>query len=133
MESPGWRLQRRQLVQALDENEGGVAELHLVAGRQLPFGFQGDAVDSGAVEALEVADAPFAFRHGDFGVFAAAQFILEDDAVGVGPAQREALSGLERKHVAVAIVAAHHEVGTGTRRDHELDGASAAKEGMPLQ
>jgi hypothetical protein len=52
-------------------------------------------------------------------VLAAAKLIFEKDAVGVGAPHGDALSRLERKDIAVAVVAAQHEIGTGAGSDHE--------------
>src|SRR5207244_3630628 len=81
----------------------------VVAGGQLDLAGEALVVDAGAVEAVEVADAPQAVGAEDLGVFAAAQLVLEDDAVGRGPAQGIAVGGGQGEHVAAAVVAPHHE------------------------
>src|SRR5262249_39052599 len=69
------------------------------------------AVDARAVEALQVAQPPAAVGVVDLGVLAAAQLVLQDDAVGRRPAEGEALPGDERVDVAEPVVTAGHQGG----------------------
>lgn len=56
----------------------------------------GNAVDLGAVCAVEVANAPVLVGIGDLGVYAAALVAAEDDPVGGRTAERVNLSRYER-------------------------------------
>src|SRR5262249_25522759 len=77
---------------------------------QLPFAVEPDVVDARAIETVEVADAPAAGAVADLGVLAAAQVVLEDNAVGRGPPQRVGLAGDERENVPEAIVATDYQI-----------------------
>jgi hypothetical protein len=98
-------------VHALDEQEVGPAEVDDVPRVEFPLAVQGLVVDAGAVEAVEVADAPAAVAPGDLGVFPGTQVVFEDNAVGSGPAQGVRLAGRNGEDVAEAVFAADHEIG----------------------
>src|SRR5260370_17743517 len=72
----------RELAHVLNKNKASPAHVNFVARRQLPFTLQGVAVDARAVEAVEIAHAPAAVGMIDLGMFAAAEIVLQDDAVG---------------------------------------------------
>ena len=117
-----------QLAHVLDEKEAGAAELHFVVGRQFAFALDGGAVESGAVEAVEVAEAPAAVGGADLGVFPTTEIVFEDDAVGGGPAEGAGLPRREREDVAEAVVPPDHEIGCRAR-GHGEDWSSDAPAG----
>ena len=83
-------------------------ELYRRAARRALLAAEADPVDSGAIKAVEVADTPTTAAETDLGVFAAAQVVLEDDAIGSGPAHSVGLAPHKRENVPEAIVAADH-------------------------
>ena len=111
------RARRRQVFELVDENEVAAADLKLVAGRQLPF-VDGGAADAGAVETLEIAEPPTVLGELDGGVFARAEFVLEDDAVGAGASERYPRTDFERVDVAVAVVVLDDQKRAGGNRSH---------------
>ena len=87
-----------------------MSQLQFVVGRQLTLALEGRAVETSAVKAVEVADAPAAFIAANFGVFPTTQIVFENDAIGRGAAEGAGLPRLQRKNVAEAVVAADHQV-----------------------
>src|SRR5262249_50679171 len=71
------------------------------------------AVDARPVHAFEVAHAPPADGVRNLRVLPAAQVVLEDDAVGVGPAQAVALADVQGQHVPEAVVTAKDQICVG--------------------
>ena len=102
-----------QLLHVLDVHQPGPAQVDFVARLEWPLDRDRLVVETGAVQAAQVADDPGAVGQVDFGVFPAAQFVLEDDAVGAGPAEREATPGLQREHLPEPIVQSDDQIGGG--------------------
>ena len=101
-----------------------LAEVDVVAGGEVELGGEAVAVDAGAVEAVEVADTPAAIGVEDLGVLAAAQLVLEDDAIGGGAAEGVAVGGGQGEDVSEAVVAPHHEVSRPVCRHGRARGQS---------
>ena len=97
-----------------------MADADLIIGRQLPFAIERLTVNARAVETVEIAQAPVTVGVIDLGVLAAALLVLQDDAIGVGPAQRVALARDQRIHVAEAIIPADHKISGGARRHNRI-------------
>src|SRR6516162_7139342 len=87
--------QVRQLIHVVHEQQVGTAQMDFILRSQLPFGIEANAIDARTVEAVEVADTPTAAAETDLSVLAAAQVVLEDDAIGRGPAQSVGLASNE--------------------------------------
>src|SRR5262249_61199355 len=104
------------LLHVRDGEEVRAAEVDFVAGGEFLLPFEAVAVEAGAVEAVEVAHAPAATGVVDLGVFAAAQFVLEDDAVGGGAPEVIALSDREGEYVSEAVVPPDYQINRRARR-----------------
>src|SRR5882724_5144474 len=89
--------------------------MDFVARRQLPFALQCVGIDARAVEAVEVADPPTLIRVINFGVFPAAEIVLENDAIGPGPAHGISMADGQGKHVAKSVLPASDQVSRCSR------------------
>jgi hypothetical protein len=127
--SRGAGRQGGQLVEALNEQEPAAAQADLIARPQVALALERLLVDPGAVEAAAVADAPLAGGEVDLGVLAAAQVVVENHLVGLGPAEGVALPRVQGEHAAQPIGPADHEKGLAPRRH----GASLGPQGRPAR
>src|SRR5262249_49193353 len=113
--SRGGRTRRvGELVHVLDEEKVRPAQTDLVAGVQVGLALDPFPVDTNTVETVQVADAPAAVSQANLGMLAAAQVVLENDAIGGSPAQGTALGGGQGKDVPVSVFAADHQVSGGS-------------------
>ncbi len=99
-----------QLAHIFYEKQGGASDVNFVVGRQAPFVIEAITVHPRAVEAVEVVEAPAAVGKVDLGVLPAAQVVLENNVVGVSPAQGVTLARLQREHVAETVFPSNHQI-----------------------
>jgi hypothetical protein len=97
------------LREFVHEHQPRAADAHLVERPEAALAADRLAVDVGAVEAPQVAHGPAIAVAEDFGVFAAAQVVLEDELVRRRAAEGVARPRVERMHVAEPVVAARDE------------------------